>query len=591
MTNQQKQTKARQFGFIKLATVALALVAMICCLSILTSAAEAPAMSLDEHFAINMNTENGVYVKEYDGTAEADITLNAAGVEYLKASLTALTPEELALIDFGATATFNSVNVTEASQITVVLTATAIDESAEAVAAAQKAAAMLPASLTMPGRVTPKVLAWKYTSSKNYVSLACGYVWGQADYTIDLNTASLPKFVSGEEPGFASQSTSVVLKNVQLSDLSGSGIAQDVTIALADPNYEAEPLKVVVEVRPIQITKITWVDYDKLSQYTFAYGDTAAHLISAMGTTADGNAYPLTIEYPANYGNVGAYDVTAIAPAGFAFADGVSATTRVTVQPRTYTVSMNNASFIGTAGNQTKPTVFNLTVSGEIPADIRALITYTNNGQSAYGTYEVVATLPESANFSFVNAAGEKVTSLTATMQIRKAFITAENAEMPYQVILSSSKGFLDDVKATLTLPGELSSIVTDEFPYYKAYTVSIVGTQNGGLTMTLPISSELYAEGCATLTADDLYVYNFATGTLTHATEVAGLTVTVLDGCYQVSGIAGDSETTFVVAPAYSAPFWGSVWSILMIIGIVLVLLGGMMALGFFRLRRSGAK
>ena len=585
MTNQYKQEKTRRMSFIKLATVVLAIVAMIGCFSILISAADAPALTLDEHFTIDMQTENGVYAKEYDGTADADITLNAAGVAYLKASL-ALTPEELALVDFAAEAKFNSANVAEASSITVTLTATANAETDEALAAAQKAAGLLPSPLSMAARITPKVLSWKYTNGN--LPLTAQYVLGQSDYSVSLNTASLPAFTTGETPAFAANSLSVVLKNVQLSDVSGSGVAQTVEVALADANYCAEPLNVVVTFKPIELTKITWVDYEKLSRYTFTFGDIEANQICALGTSADGNAYPLSIEYPANYGSAGTYDITAIAPEGFAFASGVAATMRVTINPRTYTVWMDDASFIGNADHQVEPTVYSLTVGGNLPADILAAITYTNNGQSAFGSYEVVATLPQIANYVFLNSAGEEVTSLTATLQIGKSYITAENPDMPYQVILSTPDGILGGVSATVTVPENLSGDVLEDFIGYKAYTVTIIGSTQSPLTLTVPVSSDLYLKDCEPFSAENLYVYNNVTGELTRANAIEGLSVVFENGCYQVTGVEGDSETTFVIAPTYTAPFWGSVWSVLLIIFLVLVLLGGMMALGFFRLRRK---
>jgi len=407
-----------------------------------------------------------------------------------------------------------------------------------------------------------------------------------------LNTADLPAFATGETPSFASKTVEVVLKNVQLSDALGNGIAQAVTIELADSNYCAEPLQVVVKINPIQLVKITWVDYEKLSQYTFAYGDLAAHMISALGVTADGSSYPLSIQFPENYGNVGVYDtVTAIAPDGFAFASGVSATTRVTITPPTYTVWMDDAIFVGNANNQVKPTVYSLIVGGNLPADILAAITYTNNGQSAFGTYEVVATLPANANCAFVNKAGEAVTSLTATLEIRRTYVVSNNQEIPYQVVLTAPNGIPAGVSASVTIPEAPMSEALDEFPVYKAYTVSIVGTADSALTLTIPFASELYTENCAPLTADDLYVYNNVNGELFHANMIEGLTVTIGDGFYQVTGVPTDCEMTFVLAPVYNAPFWGSVWSILLIIFIALLLLGGMMALGFFRLRRVGSK
>lgn len=586
MTNQYKQTKARRLGFFKIATLALAIAAMICCFSILAFAAEAPAMSLHEHFSVGMESHNGLLVKEYDGTTDADITLNEAGIAYLQASL-ALTPEELALVDFGATASFNSANVKEANAITVSVIAQANAETEAAQAAAQKATELLPAPLSMEARIVPMTLSWDYANDQ-CVELSAQYVWGKTEYTLQLNTASLPAFDGGEVPGFANASAEIVLKDVQLSHV-GEGILKKVAIELTDPNYCAEPLAVYVKIEPVQLVSISWVDYEKYAQYNFMYGDPAANMIGAMGVTADGATYPLAVEYPENFGNVGVYDnVTAFAPEGFAFANGVSETVRVTIAPRTYTVWLENATFFGN-DHQAIPTVYSLTVGGDLPADILAAITYTGNAQSACGTYAVVATLPESENYIFVNKAGETVTSLSATMEIRKPYITSENAEIPYQAILSASNGIPTGVTVDVAISTAVSGSAVAEFPLYKAYDVTITGKADSAMTLTIPFTADLYGKGVEALDVDDLYIYNTVTGALIKANTVEGLTVAVGEGYYQITGVEGDSETTFVLAPTYNAPFWGSVWSILLIVLIVLVLLGGMMALGFFRLRRAG--
>lgn len=590
MMNQYKQTKARRLVSFKVATLALAIVAMICCFSILTFAAEAPSLSLHEHFSVGMENANGLYVKEYDGTTDADISLSEAGIAYLQASL-ALTPEELALVDFDATASYNSANVKDATTITVEVVALANEETEAAQAAAQKASSLMPAPLTLAARIAPKTLSWNYAND-GYVEASVQYVWGQSEYSLTLNTSSLPAFEDGVAPAFVNASEQIALKNVQLSDVVSNGLLQKLEIALVDPNYRAEALTLLVKVEPVQLVSITWADYDKYSQYTFMYGDTTVNMIGAMGVTADGTTCPLTIEFPEGFGDVGVYDnVTAIAPDGFAFASGVSATIRVTITPRTYTVWMDNAVYVGNADHQVKPTVYSLIVGGDIPADVLAAITYAGNAQSACGTYTVVATLPESENYSFVNKAGEAITSLSATLEIRKSYETSKNETMPFQAILSASNGIPTGVTVDVAISTAVSGSAVAEFPLYKAYNVTITGKADSALTLTIPVTPDLYGKGVEALDADDLYIYNTVTGSLVKANTIEGLTVTVGEGYYQITGVEGDSETTFVLAPTYNAPFWGSVWSTLLIVLIAVVVLGGMIALGFYRLRRAGNK
>jgi len=590
MTKQQTNTKARCFGIVKLAALALAVVALLCSFAVMASAAAArPA--LDSGFTVGVPYENGAYVKEYDGTKDADIELNAAGMTALEdAVFPNLKAVERRRIVLGATATFDSENVADATKITISYTVTPKDNSTNALAAAEKAAEFLPPDMVLPARIVPKTLTWNYADSNNpFVALDSQYVWGQTEYSVTLNAADLPAL---SDPTIAIRDTSftVTVRNVQASNVVGAGLLseQTVAVALTDPNYRAEDLRVNVLVKPIQITQINWV-----GQSTYTYGDAAAMNVSAFGVTADGSSYPMSVVFPAGYGDAGTYtNITAVAPAGFVIADNLSATTSVTIRPRVYTVWMDSATYVGNPAHQSIPTVYSLSVGGDLPAEIRALITYTNNGKIDFGTYDVVAALPLSGNFQFVNTSGEAITSLAATLQIRSAYIPAKNTELPYQVIISTPQGFIGEIDATVTVPTDLANDAIDEFPCYKAYKVTISGTATESLTLTIPIASNLYVEGCEPLTIDDLYLYNGITGTLTPANTLEGYIVTIGDSFYQISGISTATTTgepvelTFVIAPVYEAPFWGSVWSILLIIFLLILLIALMILLGLYLMR-----
>lgn len=583
MTN-QKQTKMRRIGFLKLVTVALVLAAMLCCFSILTSADEAPAMSLADHFTIGMTNANGAYEKTYDGTTDADITLNDAGRAQLSAMMTALSPEELLLVDLDVAASFNSANVAEATEITVTFTAVAKDDTAAAQDAVAKATKDLPDPIVLPGKIAPKALAWNYATGSS-VALNGQYVAGQSAYSFTLNAADLPALAIENAPAFAEPTVSVTIQNVQASNL-GTAFAQTVTVALADPNYVAEPLQVTATFKPIEITKIVWNGNEAASKPTFTYGDANAYQLSAVGVAADGTSYPLTVVYPTVYGDAGVYtNVGVTAPAGCVFASGVSTTTTVTITPIVYTVWMDSASYIGNAGQQATPTVYSLTVNGDLPAEIRALIQYTNNAQSEYGSYAVVATLPTNANYSFVDRDGEAVTALNATLQIKRQFILAENQELPYQVVLSSPNGLLGEVSATVTIPTDLPADLVADFPAYKAYLVQIEGTTGEKLMLTISISKDLFLEDCKPFDVSDLYIYNGSQ--LVSANTIEGYTVTLGDGFYRIEGVSANSSLTFVIAPTYEFTFWGSIWSILLIILLVLLVLITIMILIGLRLLR----
>ena len=77
MRNQHMRNEARSFRTFKLATVVLMLVALACCFTVFASALLTPDLTLNEHYAIDMEYSQGVPSKEYDGTDAANVTLTA----------------------------------------------------------------------------------------------------------------------------------------------------------------------------------------------------------------------------------------------------------------------------------------------------------------------------------------------------------------------------------------------------------------------------------------------------------------------------------------------------------------------------------
>ena len=585
MTNQRKETQARRLGFFKLATVAIALVALICCFTVLASAVLVPEFAISEHFNINLDYSNGMPVKEYDGTTDAPVTLTNEGKAALEAILEA---GDRDLVKFEVTAAYNSANVKDATSITVTFTAVPNGTGADAVNAAAKYANFVPAPQVIPAKIVPQTLTWDYTNG--VPSNTVQYVMGQAEYNATIQTAGLPALrdASGAvvTVEFADSEFVATATGVKAS-LAEESYTATVRVALKDSNYVAAPLNVGFKVQPIEIVRVVWQDYDQLGQYSFAWGDAKAFGLVAIGLDADNNQYPLNVVYPDNYGNAGVYtDVRAVAVPGLKLASNVTPSVSVTIQKRMFIVSMSDATYFGNADTQTVPTKYSLTVDGDLPANVRELILYVNNDMSAYGVYAVDAILPTSENYYFCNTKGETVTGLSATLTVKKSFLVATNEELPYQAIIYRPAGFLDDVSATVTVPTDIDSAALKSFPYYKAYTVTINGAANDKFTVTIPFSSDLFQENCQALSVNDLYVYDPITGVLYAATELNGYTVTVGDSYYQIEGVAGDTSTTFVLAPVYEAPFWGSVWSILLIILLVIALIALMMLIGLYLLR-----
>jgi len=585
MTNQRKKTESRNHGFIKLATVAVVLVAMICCFTVLTSAVLVPEFAISEHFTIDLEYSNGMPVKEYDGTTDAPVSLTAKGEQALNAILE---EADRNLVKFEATAVYNSANVQDATTITVTFTAVPNGTTTAAVDAAAKYENLVPAPQVIAAKIVPQTLKWDYTNGAP--SNTVQYVMGQAEYSATVATTGLPALRDVKDAvvnvAFVDAEFVATVGGVKAS-LENETYTTSVRVALKDSNYVAEPLNVEFTVQPIEIVRVVWQDYEELGQYSFVWGDAKAYGLVAVGLDANNNQYPLDVVYPAQYGNAGVYtDVRAVAVPGLKLANNVTPSVSVTIQRQMFIVSMDSATYFGNSDTQTVPNKYSLSVDGELPADVRELILYLNNDLSAFGVHTVEAVLPESQNYYFCNTKGETITKLSATLTIKKTFLTATNEAIPYQAIIYRPAGFLDDVSATVVVPSDIDSSTLKSFPYYKAYTVSITGGGSDKFTVTIPFSSDLYQENCQPLTVNDLYVYDPITGTLYAATELNGYTVTIGDSFYQIDGVLGDTSTTFVLAPVYETPFWGSVWSILLIILLVILLIALMMLLGLYLLR-----
>lgn len=583
MKNQRMKTSKRNLGALKLTVLVLSLVAMIACFTVLASAKEVVALKPDEDFFIDLSYSDGVLAKEYDGTAMAPIRLSTEKEAELNAIIA---DADRSLVKLSYEAVYNSAQVTEANTITVTVKMVPANETAEAQAAVLKYADLMPAPQSIPAKILPKTLNWVYGNEAGTLFSDVVYTMGQSDYTVKLTADILPALDVTDAPALAEDTFTLIFGGVDAPTAVAS-YAQTLNVLLDSTNYVAAPLSVTLRVSPIEIVEIRWEDFLAYSQYTFTWGDANIENIRATGITADGAEYPLKVTYPAGYGNVGTYsDVTANATAGLALANNLSPTTAVTVHKRVFTVAMQDATYFGSEDMQTTPTVYSLAVEGELPAEIRALIAYANNDHSAYGTYEITAELPITPNYEFRDADGTVVTSLSATLYIKKAFLNAESKDLPYQIILYRPDGFLDDVSATVTVPDQLSKKAISKFPVYKAYSLSITGGATDSFTVTIPLDTELYHKRCNALSINDLYVYDTNSGKMTPAVDVTGYTVTLTDSTYQIEGVKGSSNLTFVIAPVFNAPFWGSVWSVLIIVFAIIALIALMLLIGLYLLR-----
>ena len=554
MKNQRMKTEARSFGFSTLAIVLLMLATIICSFTVMASAETtqitiAPA---DLDFGTNWDSKTATYTKEYDGTTDVTVALTQAANQRLQALGVTVTPS----------AVLNDPDVADAKTVTVSFT----------LSGANASQYQAPASFSVGASVTPKELDWNgaATATTTFAYTNQGSYQTSYEVGVTLPTLNKPNGVNVAVDG----TYKVVVNGV---DKAGT-YKVPLTVKLNDTNYVAEELDVSVTVEKIKITKIEWA-----ANYEFEWGDPAANAIQVYGYDAKNNAYELGLEFKANYGEVGTHEITAVLPDSanldWALTDS-SKIKGVEITKKKYTVGMEDVVYIGNKGIQADPTKYDIAVSGELPADIRALIEYTANGSAfaatdEYGSYTVTAKLPASDNYYFVNAAGEEVTSLTATMYINKQYVHAgsDGAE-DYEIILVGSNGFTGDVKLTVTIPDALSRKAIKGLPVYKSYKVSVEGAADQTFTVLIPISDSLYHNNCDDLTADDLYIYEDATGTKVKASEKSGYTVTLNDGYYSIEGVSGSAAVTFILAPSYNTPFWLSPIGIALLILLILLLI-----------------
>lgn len=534
MKNQRMKTR-QSIRFSMLAVLLMA-VMLVGCLAVTTFAAnETETVNVATELDVGYPVEGGLYTKVYDGTTNAKVSAVANTGITIKS------------------AKFESADVGEQS-IIVELTKNGQELTVE-----------------IPARIVPKTLTWE--TGKTATATAT-FKAGATAYEA-LEVSNLPKLMDG-----STEVTGLTITGVTVDlNASAAGTYEAYATVNLGGNYVVDPVKVSIVIKPIEITNIA-VSAETL---TMSYGDLKD--VEALGYDADGNEYPLIASYPAGYGAAGTYTVTfATRDANnVVFAEGVANTAQVVIEKASYQVSFDDLTVTGTKGTNESGEIFNIVVGGNIPADVRDLITYTVDGAAFagtadYGIYTVTATLPTSSNYAFVDAAGNAVTSLEATLTVNRQYLPVATEDGSYQIFIDGANGIPGNVTATLT-PATLEGVKA-----YKAYTVQIVNNIDGTYSLIIPITAEMYCDDCDELTADDIYFYEG--GKLVKASEKAGCTVTIHDGYYQIDGLTGTAAITVAVAPAYHVPFWLTAPGIALLVALILVLLVILFFVGLY-LRR----
>ena len=149
MKNQRMKTETRNFRFSTLAVVALMIAALFCSFTILVSAATTTNL---DYVQIDLQNENGIYYKEYDGTKDVTVTLKNDAQNLIDAA-------DRSVVKVGVTAAFNSANVAEATYIHVTFALESVSGgTVDAAMTAKYAGRLQPVDI--PAKITPAKLTW-----------------------------------------------------------------------------------------------------------------------------------------------------------------------------------------------------------------------------------------------------------------------------------------------------------------------------------------------------------------------------------------------------------------------------------------------
>ncbi len=553
----KQNTQTHRSTLAKLLIMLLMIATMVCSFTIFASAAD-PVTELDPILIEDLNFGDlekdgeGKYTKEYDGTTTVTgITLNK-------------TAEKLGVaagddVTIKVTAEFATAN---AGNTYILVKFELVGDDAG------KYKLVTPA-VTVGATITPKRISWKQNAT------------AAATYQLDSNTYEItfnvPALADGITPPKDFPSTAKVV--VQAGGVGRiEGVKTD--LGWSNPNYVVDLITVDVAINPIKITSIDWSAVPD----EFEFGSAAAHQITVVGKDAGQKSYHLVVKYLDNegvaYASVpGTYNIE-VSTVGdnFEIAPDVTTSKPINIKAPVYVVGMNDTVFVGNAASAQNPSNYMIAVSGingsQVPAELLSQIVYKVDGKvfsgaSASGTYVITAELP--AGYTFKNSKGETVTTLTATMTVNTDAVHSGDGDKPYQVILTGTTGVTPTTSAVVTTP-EVVRKALKGFGRYEAYSVAVTGTANGSYSMIIGISDSLVHTRCDALTANDVYLYDALSGTLTKANEK--YTVTVKEGYIEIAGITGDATLSIVVAPVYHPNFWTTALGIVLIILIVLAVL-----------------
>ena len=493
---------------------------------------------------MSFDEETGSFTKEYDGTADAKLTVNTQN------NTIGIIPESVVAVfvdkDGGETS-----NVADATHIKVTY------ELADENVAAE--------SLLLDAKITP---------SNDLV-----YTVTYNPYGIKTNGKNVTLTGVGGQSVTATLVGDLGVLNARADAYTGTGI---VATNLSNPNYDPSAISVIVN--RLEITGVDGKD-------KWDYGSTTT--LFAEG--ADGVDYPATLVFTDllnkaawEKGNAGTYSLTLTS--NYVWAKDASSTVNVTINRLNITVTPDTSVILGDGKKDYLPKL-NLSCSNaDLLAEALESITYKVDGQTftgaTYGDYTVSVGI-ENSNFILYDGSAyyDDSNPLEVALKIRyesKTFevVDEKTNEVVGIIILKSSgtEGFTDAVTVTAQSIKGYPKIVKSK--YNMTYKISISGAEDGQtFTVYVPLNDDVMAPRTEGL-ENGLYLYEEATGKL-----VAAKNAKLGDGYAEFAEVAG--SVTLVIAPDYNAPFFQSVWGILLIVVLVLGLIALMCYIGL-RLRRE---
>ena len=492
---------------------------------------------------MSFDEETGSFTKEYDGTADANLTVNTQN------NTIGIKPESVVAVfvdkDGGETS-----NVADATHIKVTY------ELADENVAAE--------SLLLDAKITP---------SNDLV-----YTVTYNPYGIKTNGKNVTLTGVGGQSVTATIVGDLGVLNARADAYTGTGI---VATNLSNPNYDPSAISVIVN--RLEITGVDGKD-------KWDYGSTTT--LFAEG--ADGVDYPATLVFTDllnkaawEKGNAGTYSLTLTS--NYVWAEDASSTVNVTINRLEVVATPDTSVILGDGKNTYLPKLTFKCDNADLLAEALESITYTVDGQkfsgATYGDYTVTVGIE---NNNFVLADDQKNTysdGMEVALKIRyesKTFevVDEKTNEVVGIIILKSSgtEGFTDAVTVTAQSIKGYPKIVKSK--YNMTYKISISGAEDGQtFTVYVPLNDDVMAPRTEGL-ENGLYLYEEATGKL-----VAAENAKLGDGYAEFAKIAG--SVTLVIAPDYNAPFFQTVWGILLIVVLVLGLIALMCYIGL-RLRRE---